>query len=160
MEEITTMKKDVLSGLFLSLFGIFFTVESLRFGLGEWGRPGPGYFPFGAGLLFGIISLSVLVRTLGKAPPSEIPIGSSDRFYWQNIVLVVVGLLAYALLLRKIGFALCTFGLVVFCIRLVAKQGWLNSIMTGLIVALLFHVFFNILLNAQLPNGILRFVVG
>jgi hypothetical protein len=160
VEEITTMKKDVLSSLFLLLFGIFFTVESFRFGLGEWGRPGPGYFPFGAGLLFGIISLSVLVRTLQKTSSSETPNELSDRFYWQNIVLVVVGLLAYALLLRKIGFALCTFGLVVFCIRLVARQGWLNSIMTGLVVALLFHVFFNVLLNAQLPNGLLRFVVG
>jgi hypothetical protein len=160
VEEITTMKKDVLSDLFLLFFGIFFTVESFKFGLGEWGRPGPGYFPFGAGLLFGVICLSVLVRTLGKARPSKIPIESPDRFYWQNVVLVVVGLLAYALLLRKVGFALCTFGLVVFCIRLVARQGWLNSIMTGLVVTILFHVFFNILLNAQLPNGILRFVVG
>jgi hypothetical protein len=69
-------------------------------------------------------------------------------------------LLAYALLLRKIGFALCTFGLVVFCIRVVARQGWFNSIITGLVVAIVFHVFFNLLLNAQLPNGILGFVVG
>ena len=160
MEEITTMKKDVLSGLFLLLFGIFFTVESFKFGLGEWGRPGPGYFPFGAGLLFGIISLSVFVRTLRKTSSSETPNELSDRLYWQNIVLVVVGLLAYAFLLKKIGFALCTFGLVVFCLRGVARQGWFNSIMTGLVVAILFHVFFNILLNAQLPNGILGFVVG
>jgi hypothetical protein len=160
VEEIRIMKKDFLSSLFLLLFGTFFTVESFKFGLGEWGRPGPGYFPFGAGLLFAIISLSVFVRTLRKAPSSETPIESSDRFHWQNIALVVVGLLAYALLLRKIGFALCTFGLVVFCIRVVARQGWFNSIMTGLIVAIVFHVFFNLLLNAQLPNGILGFVVG
>ena len=30
--------------------------------------PGPGYFPFGAELLLGIISLSVLINTLRKAP--------------------------------------------------------------------------------------------
>jgi uncharacterized membrane protein YiaA len=160
MEEIRIMKKDILSSLFLLLFGFFFAVESFKFGLGEWGKPGPGYFPFGAGLLFGIISLSVFVRTLRKTPSSESSIESSDRLHWQNIALVVVGLFAYALLLRRMGFALCTFGLVVFCIHVVARRDWFNSIMTGLVVAVVFHVFFNVLLNAQLPNGLLGVVLG
>ena len=154
------MKKDFWGSLFCLLFGIFFTVESYRFGLGKWGRPGPGYFPFGAGLLFTIISLSAFVRIIQKTPSSETPSQSSDRFHWQNIVLVTVGMLAYSLFLKDIGFALCTFGLVVFFIRLIARKSWFNSIVTGLVIAIVFQVFFNILLNAQLPRGILGYLIG
>ena len=82
------MKKDIYSGLFWLLFGIYFTIESYSFGLGEWERPGAGYFPFGAGLLFVILSLSVFVKALRRVPLNEISIQSSERFHWKNIVLI------------------------------------------------------------------------
>jgi len=152
------MKKDIFSGLFWLLFGIYFTIKSYSFGLGEWGRPGPGYFPFGAGLLFGILSLSVFVKALRRVAPSEISIQSSERLHWQNIVLIMSGMLAYILLLKRIGFVLCTFLLVVLSIRVIAKERWFNSIITALAIALAFHLFFNILLNVQLPSGVFRFL--
>ena len=155
-----TMNKDVLGSLFCLLFGIFFTVESFRFGMGVWSRPGPGYFPFGAGVLFSLISLFVLIKAIRKTGSGESTTQSADRFHLKNILLIVTGMLVYALLLKKIGFALCTFGLVIFFIHVIARKGWVNSIMTGLIVAIVFHVFFNMLLNAQLPNGLLGFVLG
>ena len=152
------MRKDIYSSLFWLLFGIYFTIESYSLGLGEWSRPGPGYFPFGAGLLFGILSLSVFVKALRRVAPSEISIQSSERLHWQNMVLILFGMLAYTLLLKRIGFVLCTFLLVVLFIRVIAKERWFKSIMTALVVTLTFHLFFNILLNAQLPSGILRFL--
>jgi len=152
------MKKDILSSLFWLLFSIYFTTKSYNLGLGEWSRPGPGYFPFGAGLLFGILSLSVFVKALRKVPSSEIPIQSSERIHWQNMVLILFGMFAYTLLLKRIGFVLCTFLLVLLFIRVIAKERWFKSIITALVVALAFHLCFNILLNAQLPSGILRFL--
>jgi len=152
------MRKDIFSSLFWLLFSIYFTIESYSLGLGEWSRPGPGYFPFGAGLLFGIFSLSVFVKTLRRLPLREIAIQSHERLQWQNMVLILFGMLAYTLLLKRIGFVLCTFLLVVLFIRVIAKERWFKSIMTALVVTLTFHLFFNILLNAQLPSGILRFL--
>jgi len=152
------MKKDIFSSFFWLLFGIYFTIESYSLGLGEWSRPGPGYFPFGAGLLFGIFSLSVFVKALRRVPLNEISIQPSERLHWQNMVLILFGMLAYTLLLKRIGFLLCTFLLVVLFIRVIAKERWFKSIMTALVVTLTFHLFFNILLNAQLPRGIFRFL--
>jgi len=152
------MGKDIFSSLFWLLFGIYFTIKSYSFGLGEWSRPGPGYFPFGAGLLFGIFSLSVFVKTLRRLPLKEIAIQSHERLQWQNMVLILFGMLAYTLLLKRIGFVLCTFLIVVLFIHVIAKERWFKSIMTALVVTLTFHLFFNILLNAQLPSGILRFL--
>ncbi|MFB3885123.1 MAG: tripartite tricarboxylate transporter TctB family protein [Thermodesulfobacteriota bacterium] len=152
------MKKDIWSSLFCLLFGTYFAMGSYSLGLGEWSRPGPGYFPFGAGLLFGIFSLSVLIRALRRPPLREMSLQSSERVHWQNMALILLGMLAYSLLLKKVGFVLCTFLLVILFIRVIAKERWSKSIVTALIVAVTFHLFFNILLNAQLPSGIFRFL--
>jgi hypothetical protein len=154
------MKKDLVSTVFWLFFGIYFTFESYRFGLGEWSKPGPGYFPFGAGILFTILSLSVFLKTLRKPPPYKEPgqARSAERFHWQNIVLIITGMVAYALLLKRLGFGLCTFGLVVLFIRMIGGKAWFASVVTGLLVAVTFHVLFNMLLNVQLPNGILGFL--
>jgi len=153
------MKKDLLSSIFWLLFGIYFTIESYRTDLGGWGRPGPGYFPFGAGLLFGIVSLWVLLSTLRKKT-NEMPGGSPAKFQWHNIVLILVGMLAYILLFRKVGFLLCTFLLVVLFIRLVSHRTWFNSIVVALSITVAFYLFFDILLNAQLPMGPFEFLRG
>ena len=153
------MKIDIISSLFCFLFALFFTIESYRFGLGDWGMPGPGYFPLGAGLLFGIISLSVMFSALRKVP-KEMLRESPERLQWENIVLIIAGMLVYILCLHKLGFILCTFLLVVFFIRIVAHRRWFSSIIIGLSIVLAFHLFFDVLLNAQLPMGILRFLRG
>jgi len=153
------MKRDTLSTIFLLLFAIYFTIESYRFGLGDWGMPGPGYFPFGAGLLFGIISLSVMLSALRKVP-KEMPRGSLERLQWKNIVLIILGMLAYILCLNKVGFILCTFLLVVMFIRIVSHWRWVNSIIIALSITLAFHFLFDVLLNAQLPMGPFKFLRG
>ena len=150
---------DIISSLFCFLFALFFIIESYRFGLGDWGMPGPGYFPIGAGLLFGIISLSVMFSALRKVP-KEMLRKSPERLQWENIVLIIVGMLLYILCFHKLGFILCTFLLVVFFIRIVSHRRWFSSIIIGLSIVLAFYVFFDILLNAQLPMGILRFLRG
>jgi hypothetical protein len=153
------MKRDIVSSIFWVLLAIYFTIESYRFGLGDWGMPGPGYFPFGAGLLFGIISLSVMLSALRKVP-KEMPRESLERLQWKNIVLIIAGMLAYILCLNKVGFIVCTFLLVVFFIRIVAHWRWFNSIVIALSITLAFHLFFDALLNAQLPMGLFKFLRG
>jgi hypothetical protein len=152
------VNRDILSALFWTAFGAYFSVESYRFGLGEWSRPGPGYFPFGAGVLFSAISLSELAKSFRKRDSGVEASRSSEQFRLQNIVLIIAGMLAYALLLKSLGFAVCTFGLTILFFRMIARKGWLGSMATALVVALIFEVFFNMLLNAQLPNGVLGFL--
>ena len=153
------MKKDLFAGLFWLLFAVYFTIESHRFGLGDWGRPGPGTFPFCAGLLFGIVSLWELLSTLRKKT-REMPGETPESLQWHNIVLILVGMLAYVLLFRKVGFILCTFLLVVLFIRLVSHRTWFNSIVVALSITVAFYIFFDVLLNAQLPMGPFEFLRG
>jgi hypothetical protein len=151
------MNRDVLSSLFCLVFGILFTVESFKFGLGAWFKPGPGYFPFWSGLLFSLLSLFVFIGAVRKRRPLPNDI---DRFRWLNIALVLLSMFAYALLLQTLGFVLCTFGFAVFCLRAISRKGWVYSLVTGLTIAIVFQLLFNVLLNAQIPRGILGYLIG
>ncbi len=120
--------------------------------------PGPGYFPFGLAILLGIISLGSLVKRLQEPSPKEITIESLERPFWKNIVLVQIGMIVFVLLLKWIGFALCILLFSFFYLRVIMPQRWSITILAGLSIALAIHVLFNILLNAQLPTGILKFL--
>ena len=95
--------KDIFSAFFWLLFAIYIAIESYRFDLGKWSISGLGYFPFGAALLIGVISLLFLVKILRKTPSKEIPI-SLPKGRWKNVVLSLVALIAYFYLLNRIGF--------------------------------------------------------
>jgi hypothetical protein len=158
-EFMNTRGKDIFGALFWLLFAIYIVIKSYGIGLGKWSMPGPGYFPFGAALLFGIISLLFLIKTLRKAPSEEIP-PSITKERWQKVVLTLIAIIVYVLFLSWIGFIICTFLLVVFFLRVVASQRWFTAIIAGLSVTLGAHLLFNLLLNAQLPSGIFTFLEG
>ncbi len=148
--------KDIFSSLFGLFFSIYIAIESYRFDLGRWSIPGPGYFPFVAGLLFGIISILFLFKTLRK-PSSEVKIGFDSKVRWTNIALTLGGMVIYVFLLGKVGFFLCTLLLGVFFLRLVTQQRWSTTLIVTLSVTLGTYLLFNILLDAQLPKSILGF---
>lgn len=156
------MNKDIASGLFFFLFAVYFATESFGYGIGTWRMPGPGFFPFGAAILFGMISLYVIARALKAALSEEtLPDGDSApraRINGRIIVQVLAGMLAYTLLLEPLGFVPCTFFLVLFFIRWVAGQRWPSSLAIALSVAVGSQIVFNVFLNAQIPNGILTFL--
>src|SRR4030042_2983712 len=148
--------KDIFSSLFWLLFSIYIAIESYWFDLGKWSIPGPGYFPFGAALLFGIISILFLFKTVRK-PSSEVRIGFDSKVKWRNVALSLVGMVIYVFLLNKIGFVFCTLLFGVFFLRLVTQQRWSSTLVVTLSVTLGTHLLFNILLDAQLPKSILGF---
>ena len=146
---------DFWEEVFWLLFAIYISIEAYRLGLGSWRNPGDGYFPFGAGLLLGIMSLSTLIkppRMSEKASDSIL-----EELKWKNVVLVLITMFLYAFLFVKIGFVLCTLLLFVFLLRFIGGGRWVTSIVVGSLVTLSSYVLFEILLKADLPIGILGF---
>ena len=146
------MKKELIISIFWLLLTLYLARAAYQLGLSAGGRPGPGFFPFGAALAIGIIALFRLLRARGDLQLATLTTTPSE---WRKIACVIAGMAAYAFLLEPIGFAPCTFFLMVFYLRVIALQRWNLSIGFAISVALLSHLFFDILLNAQLPRGIL-----
>jgi len=146
------MKRDSIIAIFWLLLSFYLAYASYQLGLGTGGRPGAGFFPFGAALGIGIIAL---FRLIGVSPTqAETSMATSGR-EWKKILAIVAGMLAYALLLDVLGFAICTFVLLAFYLKIVATQPWRNSLAFASAAAVGAHLFFDVLLRAQLPRGLL-----
>jgi hypothetical protein len=76
---------------------------------------------------------------------------------WEKTFLVLGALTAYALLLSRLGFMICTALFVGFMLRVVKPQGWPVVFAGGALAALGTYAIFELWLKAQLPQGPLGF---
>jgi hypothetical protein len=146
-------KEIVISGFWLVL-SLYLAIESYRLGLSMGNRPGPGFFPFGAAAAIGILAAFRLVKNSRRstAEVSE----SAGNGEAHLVLAVIAGMVAYVFLLDVLGFLLCSFLLVAFYLKVVAARAWRVSASFAAAVALVSHLFFDVLLNAQLPRGLLN----
>jgi putative tricarboxylic transport membrane protein len=148
------MKREIIICGFWLLLSFYLSVESYRLGLSTANRPGPGFFPFIATIGIGLTAAFRLVNSIRKSSPdenSEVVLAGEARL----VAYVIAGMMAYAFLLNLLGFLLCTFLLVAFYLKVIAARGWLVTLTFAAAVALASHFFFDVLLKADLPRGLL-----
>lgn len=141
------MNRELVGSLFWLGVAVFAAVHGFALGLGTVQRPGPGFFPFWGGAVLGLLSLSLLIRALGKAERLSL---SGTR--WWTLVLVASALLGYLLFLERLGFALVTF-LFLFLLFRLEYAGWLLSAMCSLLATAGAWTLFGLWLKSQLPRG-------
>ena len=142
------MSRDLTSALFWLAFAIFFSIESLtQLKLGTLHQPGPGFFPFWAGVVLGLLSLILLLNSLRNQERLSL----SGLKSWK-LLLVTGALLAYLLLLEMLGFVTITFLFLFLLLRLEYK-GWVFSAVSALLGALASYAIFQLWLKTQLPTG-------
>ena len=142
------MSRDLTSALFWLAFAIFFSIESLtQLKLGTLHQPGPGFFPFWAGVVLGLLSLILLLNSLRNQERLSL----SGLKSWK-LLLVAGALLAYLLLLETLGFVTITFLFLFLLLRLEYK-GWVFSAVSALLGALASYAIFQLWLKTQLPTG-------
>ena len=86
-------QKDFWSGLMFVVVGIVFAWGATNYSFGVAARPGPGYFPFGLGILLSLVGLLVLgiawvagnTKVLGRASPYVETLGYSITFVFHMI---------------------------------------------------------------------------
>jgi hypothetical protein len=91
------------------------------------------------------------VRAGVSAENSHLGIGGEAKL----VLYVIAGMTAYAFLLESLGFFLCTLLLVAFYLKVIAGRGWPVTLIFASAVALTSHIFFDVLLRAELPRGVL-----
>ena len=146
------MSRDRASALVWLSLAIFVAVPSYALKLGTLHQPGPGFFPFWGAIVLGILSGVLLVRSRSRAVSGATPGLPSAR----APLVVAGGLLAYVLLLERLGFAIVTFLFLLFLFRLVRK-GWLVSGFVALAGTAACYALFQLWLKSQLPRGPLGF---
>lgn len=92
-------QKNFFAGLFYIAFGLAVAIMASGYDIGSATSMGPGYFPFGVGLLLVLTGTVVLVAALGRHPDSE-GIGALALKKTGIILLAVV---LFGLLLQPLG---------------------------------------------------------
>jgi putative tricarboxylic transport membrane protein len=146
-------RRDRISSLVILSLSIFVCVESVRLpvGIGTWNDPGPGFFPFAAGIIMAALSSGLYIKSLRSKIPE---MGSwYVKAKWKKLFLILICLVGYAIFLEIIGFMLSTFILLFFLFRFVEDQRWIVAIGGSLAVALISYAIFARWLMLQLPKG-------
>jgi len=146
--------------LFWLLFSVVMSREAFRLPMGEMRDPGAGFFPLLIALVTGLLALITLVQALRQKRDQKDglqPSPPAEPFRWWNLVIIVAALGAYALTLQTIGFMVSTFWFMFLLVKVIEPQSWAKSLIAALITAVVSELFFNVLLQAQIPKGILGF---
>ncbi len=93
-------QKDFCSGLMFLLVGFGFAWGATEYNFGSSANPGPGYFPFGLGLLLALLGGMVLFKALSIESEGGDPIG---KIAWRPLLSVVLAVVGFGLLLPWLG---------------------------------------------------------
>lgn len=158
-EANTPMKRsDMIPALCWVGAGVGVGIHAWSLGLGRLSNPGPGMMPFLLGLILVLCALPVLLGAFFWAEPSKPgteSMWSGIRF--RKIIIVLGSLSAYAFILEKIGYVLAGFLVLVALFKTVDSQKWTSVLLMSTITIFLTYILFAVILEVELPPGLLRF---
>ncbi|WP_416761407.1 tripartite tricarboxylate transporter TctB family protein [Roseateles sp. So40a] len=94
-------QRDFWSGLMFVVVGVAFACGSIiNYSFGTSARPGPGYFPFGLGVLLAILGAVVLFKALTIESEGGQPVGA---FAWKPLLIVVGAIVLFGFALPRLG---------------------------------------------------------
>jgi hypothetical protein len=100
-------KWDIGGGAGLVIIGIVVSIIGSGYRLGTFWQLGPGALPVVLGLALAAFGIAITVQGLRTTP------GAETKFEFRPIVAIVLGMLFWALLLRRAGLVPATVGLIV-----------------------------------------------
>jgi putative tricarboxylic transport membrane protein len=145
---------EFIGSAFWLAVGLLICEEAYRINLGNFHNPGPGFLPFGAGLVLAGLSSVVLLRSLGRR------IMEKESFWAEKdrrlkVGLTLVTIIIYGLLLEPLGFLLTTFVTMGFLFKAIEPQRWRTVLLGAFLSALGAHLIFQVWLKVELPTGFL-----
>src|SRR5262245_7331506 len=144
---------EAVSGAVLAALGAYIIVQSRAYDYHTADGPGPGFFPTWYGIAMVVLSLALIVTSVrnGEAgKPVDWPAVGRALGTWAAFAgsVALMGTLGFML-----SFALLTFLVVMF----VFKRSLVTAGLTAAGAAIAFHVVFPVILDVQLPTGLLGF---
>lgn len=110
-------QRDFWSGLMFLLVGGAFAWGSMEYSFGTSARPGPGYFPFGLGILLALLGGMVLFKALTLESEGGDPVGA---IAWRPLIIIVTAIVVFGLALPRLGL-ICTLPLTVLLSSLAGR---------------------------------------
>jgi hypothetical protein len=141
-------QKDFWSGLMFLAIGIGFAWGATNYSFGAAARPGPGYFPFGLGILLALIGAFILFESLVVETDDGEPIGA---WAWKPMFLITVSVLIFGFILPRLGMILSLPILIVVASLAGDEYHWKDAIVSIVVLTLGSWLIFIKGLNLVIP---------
>jgi len=156
-ETGTGTETGTVEGIVWIGIGFIICLLALRFDLGSFHQPGPGFVALLSGLFIAAMGLAMIIaRTMSKRRRQMAP-GTDHAFRigaWPRLIYTVALLLAYVILIEPVGFILTT-SLLMFALFFdLEKRNYFWSLFFAIATALVSYLVFEVWLHCQLPRGL------
>jgi len=141
-------QRDCWSGLMFLATGLGFAWGALNYSFGSSARPGPGYFPFGLGVLLAILGALVLFEALTIETEDGRPIG---RWAWRPLLTVSLSVGVFGWLLPQLGLAIALPVLVIVCSLAGDEFKWKDVVVNSVVLTLGSWLIFVVGLKLVIP---------
>ncbi len=124
-------QRDFWSGLMFVALGVGFAWGATEYSFGNSARPGPGYFPFGLGILLALLGALVLFKALTLESAEGDPIGP---IAWRPLLVIVAAIAMFGLALPRLGLA-CSLPLLITLSALAGSEfRWRDVLVSSLVL--------------------------
>ena len=124
-------QQDFWSGLMFLVVGVVFAWGATEYSFGNSARPGPGYFPFGLGILLALLGGLVLFKALTLESEGGDPVGP---FAWRPLLVIVGAIAFFGFALPRLGMA-CTLPLLIAFAALAGSEfHWRDVLISSVVL--------------------------
>ncbi len=141
-------QKDFVSGLALIAVGLAFAIGATNYNFGTSIRPGPGYFPFGLGIILAILGMVVLFEAFTTKRKDGDPIG---RIPWRPLICIVGAIAFFGYFLPKLGFMISFPAMIVITSAGGSEFRWKDAILNAVVLTALSYAIFIYGLQLTIP---------
>jgi len=141
-------QRDFWSGLMFIVTGIGFAWGATTYSFGQSARPGPGYFPFGLGVILAALGALVLFKALTIETEGGEPVG---KFAWKPILIILASIILFGIILPRFGLII-SLPILVFLSSLAGDEfHWGEALVNSAILTLGSWLIFIVGLNLTIP---------
>jgi hypothetical protein len=141
-------ERDFWSGLMFLVVGIAFAWGATAYNFGSSARPGPGYFPFGLGVILAILGGLVLFKALTIETDDGEPIGS---IAWRPLIVITVCVGLFGVILPRLGLIISLPLLVIASSWASDEFGWKAAVINGVVLTAMSWLIFVKGLSLTIP---------
>ncbi len=123
-------QRDFWSGLMFLGIGVAFAWGATEYSFGTSARPGPGYFPFGLGILLALMGGLVLFKALTLESEGGDPIGD---IAWRPLLIIILAIVVFGLALPRLGMAI-TLPITILLASLAGREFQLRDVLHSSVV--------------------------
>lgn len=145
--------RDLLAGGLAIAFGLFYLIEALSYNLGTATRMGPGYFPFGLGLLMVALGIAIIVFD-ARSPEQENDEPEAFIPSRRALLFLPASILVFAFVVGRFGLAPATF-LAIFLSTFADRS---ISLLKGFVIALVMTVLCVLIFRVGLGMQVRAFI--